>query len=609
MSLPDEKEPGFFSAIKLLGRKDQRKLILLVSTQVSLNFLDLVGIGLIGIVGSLAVNGISAKSPGDRTTQILKFMHLEEETFHFQIVAISVAAIFILILKTALSIYLSRRVAMFLSYKAAKLTSELSARMLNQPFEHIKSLSIQDTLYALTTGVQSIILGIVATTSSLIADVSLLIVISIGLLIIDIQMAISSFVFFGGLGLILYLAINKRARRIGKLSADLNIASSRALFEALTIYRELIISNSRTRYINRIQQQRNELAQVMGEMSFIPSISKYIFETVVVLSVMMISALQFLSSDSSHAVAVISIFLAASSRFAPAVLRIQQSTIVLRNSAGSASPTLALISTLDKITNDHGPKIKEFESTEKFIPSVRISDLEFRYLNHKTLNLSGINLNIEPGSFVAIVGPSGSGKTTLADVMLGLLTPTGGTVLVSGVEPSQALKLWPGAIAYVPQEVLLLQGTIAENISLGLTSTLEIKERILAAVDLAQLTDYVATLPKGLDTEISGRGNTMSGGQKQRLGFARALFSNPSFILLDEATSALDGSTEDALTRTIGRLNGKVTVVMIAHRLSTVRNADKVVYLEKGKVRAVGTFEEVKKAVPDFMAQAKLMGL
>lgn len=190
-----------------------------------------------------------------------------------------------------------------------------------------------------------------------------------------------------------------------------------------------------------------------------------------------------------------------------------------------------------------------------------------------------------------------------------MLTPTGGTVLVSGVEPSQALKLWPGAIAYVPQEVLLLQGTIAENISLGLTSTLEIKERILAAVDLAQLTDYVATLPKGLDTEISGRGNTMSGGQKQRLGFARALFSNPSFILLDEATSALDGSTEDALTRTIGRLNGKVTVVMIAHRLSTVRNADKVVYLEKGKVRAVGTFEEVKKAVPDFMAQAKLMGL
>lgn len=604
-----QKEPSFLNALKLLGRADRRKLILLVSTQVLLNFLDLVGIGLIGVVGSLAVNGISAKSPGTRTAEILRLMHLQEKSFHFQIVTISVVAILILVLKTAFSIYLSRRVAMFLSYKAAKLTNELSMRMLNQPFEYIKRISIQDTLYALTTGVQSIVLGIVSTMSSLIADVSLLLVISIGLLIIDIQMAVTSFVFFGGLGFILYLAINKRARKIGQLSADLNIASSRSIFEALTLYRELIISNSRSRYINKIQQQRNELAQVMGEISFIPSISKYIFETVVVLSVMMISALQFISSDSSHAVAVISIFLAASSRFAPAVLRIQQSTIVLRNSAGSATPTLELISKLGKRDNHYLHISEEISANSKFVPKVSISGLEFRYLNHSTPNLKQINLDIEPGSFVAIVGPSGSGKTTLADVMLGLLTPTSGTVLVSGVKPSQALQLWPGAIAYVPQEVLLLQGTIAENISLGLTATLEINERIFDALELAQLNDYVASLPNGIETEISGRGNTMSGGQKQRLGFARALFSNPSLILLDEATSALDGSTEDSLTRTIGRLSGKVTVIMIAHRLSTVRNADKVVYLEGGEIRSVGTFEEVKNAVPDFMVQAKLMGV
>lgn len=594
--------------MKLLGLKDQRKLLLLVLTQVLLNFLDLVGIGLIGIVGSLAVNGISAKAPGNRTFQILRLMHLDGKTFHFQIITVSLVAILILILKTFMSIYLSRRVAMFLSYRASRLTSDLACRMLNQPFEYVKGMSIQDTLYALTTGVQSVILGIVATVTTLIADTSLLIIISVGLLVIDTQMALTSFIFFGGLGLILYLAINKRARRIGKLSADLNITSSRTIFEAFTLYRELIISNSRERYIKKIQQQRNELAQVMGEISFIPSISKYIFETVVVLSVMLISALQFISNNSSHAVAVISIFLAASSRFAPAVLRIQQSTIVLRNSSGSASPTLKLISSLSN------PESKTdffgiHRSDEKFIPGILISNLDFKYSDHSSLNLNAINLVIEPGTFVAIVGPSGSGKTTLADVMLGLLAPTSGTVQVSGVEPSQALRIWPGAIAYVPQEILLLQGTLAENISLGLTPSDEIRERVLLAIELAQLGDYISSLPNGLDTEISGRGNSMSGGQKQRLGFARALFSNPSLIILDEATSALDGYTEDALTRTLNSLSGKVTVIMIAHRLSTVRNADKVVYLEKGIVRSVGTFEEVKLAVPDFMMQAKLMGV
>jgi ABC-type multidrug transport system fused ATPase/permease subunit len=210
---------------------------------------------------------------------------------------------------------------------------------------------------------------------------------------------------------------------------------------------------------------------------------------------------------------------------------------------------------------------------------------------------------------VAVVGSTGAGKTTAIDLILGLLEPENGSVLISGMKPQDAIVRWPGAISYVPQDVVISNGTIRENVGLGYKSEFVSEELVWDAIKAAQLESYVNSLPLGSDTQVGERGTRMSGGQRQRLGIARALFTKPKLLVLDEATSALDGETEAAISKAIQDLRGSVTVIMIAHRLSTVRNADSIIYMNEGQIKSIGTFEEVRAAVPDFDRQAKLMGL
>jgi ABC-type multidrug transport system fused ATPase/permease subunit len=172
-----------------------------------------------------------------------------------------------------------------------------------------------------------------------------------------------------------------------------------------------------------------------------------------------------------------------------------------------------------------------------------------------------------------------------------------------------AISKWPGAIAYVPQNVLISDGTIRTNVALGFPIALATDELVWKALDVAQLSDFVRSLEGGLDAQVGENGAKISGGQRQRLGIARALFSKPQLLVLDEATSSLDSETELKISKAIQNLRGKVTVVIIAHRLSTVRKADNVYYLEDGKIKASGSFEEVRKMSPEFDQQAKLLGL
>jgi ABC-type multidrug transport system fused ATPase/permease subunit len=194
-------------------------------------------------------------------------------------------------------------------------------------------------------------------------------------------------------------------------------------------------------------------------------------------------------------------------------------------------------------------------------------------------------------------------------LVLGVTKLTSDEILISGVRPQEAIEYWPSAISYVPQEILVIEGSIAENVALGFKKV-EIDElAVQEALHLAQLDGYVAGKPDGIWTKIAERGTGMSGGQRQRLGIARALYLKPKLLVLDEATSALDGKIEDGISASIRNLRNKVTTVVIAHRLSTIKDVDSLLYIDKGKVVAQGTFEEVRKLVSDFDEQAKLMGL
>jgi ABC-type multidrug transport system fused ATPase/permease subunit len=288
----------------------------------------------------------------------------------------------------------------------------------------------------------------------------------------------------------------------------------------------------------------------------------------------------------------------------------QQSGIQLKSALGSAAPTLDLVSELGEL-----PSVEEsIEIGPRFIypgfnANIELKNISYTYPGSDQSALSSINLEIHHGEFAAIVGSSGAGKSTLADLILGLLTPTNGDVLISGAKPQDAIREWSGAIAYVPQDVLIVNGSIRENVALGYPKDSISPAEVERAIKVSQLDEFVLSLPEGLESRVGERGTKLSGGQRQRLGIARALYSNPRLIILDEATSALDGKTEADLSAAITRLKREVTVVMIAHRLSTIRDADKILYLDQGKGIALGNFEEVRFKVPEFDNQAKLMGL
>lgn len=603
------KQSAIGRSVGVLPKKDQMKILMIAILQVILGGLDLLGVIAIGLLGALSVTGIQSSEPGDRVQSALNLLQISDASFQTQASILGISAVLLLVGRTLLSIFFTRRILFFLSRRGAKISANLITRLLSQPLLKVQERTTQETLYAVTTGVSLITLQVLATSVVLVSDLSLLLVMAIGLFVVDPTSAIGTFLVFGLIGLLLYRLMQVRAGELGVKNSTLSIIGNEKIVEVFSSYRESVVRNRRDFYAREIGKLRFALAEVSAESAFMPYVSKYVIETAIVLGAIIIGATQFLLQDATHAVATLAMFLAAGSRIAPSVLRVQQGSLTIRGALGQAKPTLDLIDSLGD-----APITENVDETldlnhEGFIPEIHVTNVSLTYPAKDSPAICDISLTIPAGASVAFVGPSGAGKTTIIDVILGVLSPDEGTVLISGLTPLLAVSTWPGAVSYVPQDVVISAGTIRENVSLGYPSEIVTDELVQSALRVAHLDQFVASLPLGIDTEVGERGAKISGGQRQRIGIARAMFTRPQLLVLDEATSSLDGETEASISEAINSLRGSTTVVMIAHRLSTVRNADIVVYLAQGKVVSMGTFDEVRQSVPDFDRQALLMGL
>ena len=603
-------------SLLLLDSRSKRIYFLLLAAQVLLSFLDLFGVLLIGSVATLAASSGESNVPEPLGGWLSSLGLPASPTGPVLLMMAGVAGL-ALLLKSIVSFALLLRTYRFLAHRQAMISGRLVSSILSSQLVNLQKFSSQEVAYALTLGVNSLTLGVLGGTSVIVAEAAVLIVLSVGLLAVDPLVAVSATLFFGGIALFLYRILGSRARKLGARQTETEVASIASIQNALRGYREISVSGRRTLIVEAFQGLRWRAAEVQADLQIVSQVSKYVFEVALILGAAILVTTQSISHDTKSAIAVIAIFLAATSRIVPSLLRLQQSSVGIKAAMGAAAPVFNVLdnlvrpssylgvadSDLSRVLDGINLRFVEFDS------GFELHNVSFRYPGAESWAVSNLSLSVYPGQSLALVGPTGAGKSTIADLILGVLAPDSGTVQVGGLSPLVVSQLQPGAMAYAPQETAIFEGTVRSNVAFGIPLDRIRDDWVWSALEKAHLADFVRSQHLGLDTQVGEHGVRLSGGQRQRLGLARALFTSPQLLVMDEATSALDAETEHSVSQTIQELSGTVTLVIVAHRLATVRACDVVAYVDRGAVSVIGTFEEVRRTQPHFDKQARLLGL
>lgn len=600
----------------MLSRRDQWKLALITSVQMATGILDLAGVLLLGMVSVISISVVSDAPVPVPVQSIIDRVGLDELGETSLAAYLCIAAGVALVTKSLLSAVLTRRTYRFLANRQAVLSGRLASALLSRPLLEVQARSSQDLAFILTIATQAATVGVLGATSGAVADVALLVVLGLGLTAIDPTVTIFAVLFFGLLAFGLQIGLSGWASRLGRESADVDIDSYVVIQEAIASYREIMVSDRRGLYADRIQGLRWRSAKNGADSMFMGIVPKFVFEIALVVGALALATSQVATKDLAAAVGIVAVFLVAGSRVMPAVMRMQGAALTIRRAEAPATKALTLAYELSASTGVplSSPTIAEIrrvldEGHPDFQPNVRLTDVWLTYAGTETAAVAGVSFAASAGSSIALVGSTGAGKSSVADVLLGVVESDSGTALIGGLAPAQAISRWPGGVAYVPQEVALVNGTVRDNVALGLPREAVGDASVWRALERAHLATFLRESREGLETQIGESGMRLSGGQRQRLGVARALFTRPRLLVLDEATSALDSETEQAIARTMRDLEGEVTTIIIAHRLATVRHCDLVVYLEGGRVVASGTFDEVRAQSAAFDHQAQLLGL
>ncbi|WP_353827021.1 ABC transporter ATP-binding protein [Agromyces sp. SYSU T0242] len=463
------------------------------------------------------------------------------------------------------------------------------SRRLSEVYRNINDATIQSA---------SVLLSAV----SIVSDVVVLGGIIVVLLLTSVSVTLFAVVLFGVLVFGVQMLLRRRQYRIGEEVAAAGLQAWQFLLPGLDGFREARLTSSANAFIDGFREARMRRARASRVMGILSDAPRYLLEIGFIVAILGISVILFTTGTPEEALVVLGVFAAASLRALPGMNRIAAGLATIRTGRAGLDIVSKAVEELDAGgVHDERPR-----GDRPFDGDIVLRDLSFRYPDSDEYVLRNIALDIRENRTTAFVGSSGAGKSTLLDIVLGLLNPTEGEVLIGGRSIADDLAGWYAGLGVVPQDVFLLNDTLATNVAFGVPSDEIDLDRVREVIRMAELEGLVAELPEGLGTFVGERGVRLSGGQRQRIGLARALYRRPRILVLDEATSALDNVTEHEIANTLAALKGTLTIIIVAHRLSTVRRSDTLVFLKDGRVETEGTFDEVRAASPDFARLVEL---
>jgi ABC-type multidrug transport system fused ATPase/permease subunit len=545
----------------------------------------------------------AAGNPSSQST-LIKDLERLLGTKDIHVLSIVLGAIVVgaFLVKGTLAIVYLRWSIGFVMQEEATTAANLLDRYLHAPYTfHLEhhSARLQQTMQ---NAVRLVFSQSMVSVVGAIGDALITLLIAIVLLIVNPIIALIGAIYFSLVAIVYQKVIR---RRLDVASEGFYHEQRRSMLltqQSLAAVKQVSIGHRQQHFVSAFLETRRGLAlreRIVLIFNYLP---RYYLESCLVLATAGMAGVIWAFEGHRHATAILGLYLVAGFRVLPSINRVLVAQAICRSAVPAAEELgrdLAL-----PLGSD------ETNQNEQRLPSstIEFRDVRFSYPSRESLVLDGISLRIEPGERIAIVGPSGSGKTTMVDILMGLLEPDDGLVLIGGKPLSEVRNAWQRSIGYVPQITTLIDDSLLANVAFGFNAEDVDETRVEGVLRQASLESLIESLPEGLETTVGENGVRLSGGQRQRLAIARALYLEPAVLVLDEATSQLDSETERQVTDTINSLQRDLTMIIVAHRLSTVRRADRLYFLYEGRIRASGTFDQLVDSSAEFAQLVRIAG-
>ena len=557
-------------------------------------FLDIVSLALVGPFIAFANEPSAAK-------QFIFWDYIDEYIFNLSaitnenvILLLGLVIILTFLVKAVIAYFIRLFIAKFSLRLECDLRSRLMKTYQNLPYLfHVttNTASIIQCIYRYTSVFAN---GIVMPVLTLLAEIITILAILVLLSTTNI-LAVLSLLVITILFITFYIAILKdKLYLIGKSVHEGEENIIKGIQQSFDGYKEISILGKKKYFYEIIKKNADRIFLMGSRFHAYQIMPRYLIElTMVTFIVFFVILLTKNTTNTQNALPVLGIFVAASLRIIPSINQIVRSINQIKNSIYAASRLLSDLKEIDKFHKDRDFNIKGNKDTFERFEELNIKSIDFSYPGTNDKAIKNISLNIKQGECIGIIGKTGSGKTTLIDIMLGFLKPSNGDILANNTPIKNDLKSWMSLTAYIPQSIFLIDDTIKKNIALGIEDSEIDLEMIKKSLSMSRLDSFVENLPEKIETVIGERGMRLSGGQRQRIALARAFYFQRQIIVMDEATSSLDNETEKEVIDSINRMKRKITMLVIAHRLSTVKNCDYIYKIEDGEIIESGIPEKI----------------